>query len=186
MKGDVPSLPYWPRSSSLDLSVRVRTGHTFRGADETPPFGPGAAPAQWLARLELRPAAAWDGGLADLVSPTKTVRAKRAQPELGSGERARLSVRVGGLLGRRDGVCCWRSLPEQTETGLRAHGSNCNGLHRLLGHAVALGSNYGMKPRRPRPGGTKDSHRSWVAAQGPPGTLLRKAAASHRPMCTVG
>ena len=28
------------------------------------------------------------------------------------------------------------------------------------------GSNYRTKPRRPRPGGTKDSHPSWVAAQG--------------------
>ena len=38
---------------------------------------------------------------------------------------------------------------------------------------LSHGLNYRTKPRRLRPGGTKDSHPSWVAAQAPPGTLLR-------------
>ena len=42
------------------------------------------------------------------------------------------------------------------------------------GPRCRTGSNYGTKPRRPRPGGTKDSHPSWVAAQAAPGTLSHK------------
>ncbi len=50
-------------------------------------------------------------------------------------ERARLSTRSRGLLGRSDDVCR-REEPPRDESGLRAHGSNQR-FHRLLRHAVA-------------------------------------------------
>ena len=41
-----------------------------------------------------------------------------------------------------------------------------NGSTQAPGPRCRAGSNHRTKPRRPRPGGTKDSHPSWVAAQG--------------------
>ena len=95
----------------------------------------------------------------------------------GPEERARLSGVVDELLDRRVGVGR-REEPPRDESGFRAHGSNQQ-FHRLLRHAVARAQNR-TKPRRRQSGGGGHSHPSWVAAQGPPGTL------SHRPFGSPG
>ena len=103
------------------------------------------------------------------VAPCARKRARRQQ---GPGERARLSARVRGLLGRRGGVCR-REEPPRDESGLRAHGSNQR-FHSLLGHAVARAlttapSLAGLGPAAPR----ILIHHGW-RHKGPPGTLSHK------------
>ena len=101
-------------------------------------------------------------------------RARENEPSVSRarGERARLSVRVRGLLGRRGGVCR-RQEPPRDESGLRAHGSDQR-FHRLLGHAVARAlttapSLAGLGPAAPR----ILIHHGW-RHKGPPGTLSHK------------
>jgi hypothetical protein len=84
-----------------------------------------------------------------------------------AGGRARLSAGSGELLGRRGGVYR-REEPPSYEAGLRAHGSS-QPFHKLLGHAALRAPTTAPSLTGLDPGGTRNSHSSWVAAQGRPG-----------------
>ena len=102
---------------------------------------------------------------------TSAPRARESRPGRRPGrlERTRLSSEGRGLLGRR-GYVCRREEPPRDESGFRAHGSNQR-FHRLQRHAVARAQTTAPSLAGVSPAATKDSHSSWVAAQGPPGTL---------------
>ena len=136
------------------------------------------------------------GCLADTsIASSTSAPSRRLKPEAGAGmPRADHGPRVSRrLTARRYSVCSsgtpatarpspppianpstgssTASRPD-TEAGLRAHGriNSCTGSWARC----RTGSNHRTTPHRPRPGGTRDSHPSGVAEQGPPGTLSHK------------